>query len=83
MGGGAMVSGPSFDNERVAMYEGKTTLAGKEAALRYVYLHISSSSATYTSSPETITTSSNAAIAHTPAVIVIAMVAASGGLLFG
>lgn len=30
MGGGAMVSGPSFDNERVAMYEGKTTVAGEE-----------------------------------------------------
>lgn len=28
MGGGAMVSGPSFDKERVAMYEGKTTAAG-------------------------------------------------------
>jgi hypothetical protein len=43
MGGGALASGPSFDAERVAHYEGKTT----------------------------------------PAVIIIALVAASGGLLFG
>jgi hypothetical protein len=35
-----MVSGPSFDNERVAMYEGKTTVAGMEAAaVRYVSAH--------------------------------------------
>lgn len=43
MGGGALASGPSFDADRVAHYEGKTTAA----------------------------------------VIIIAMVAASGGLLFG
>jgi len=29
MGGGALASGPSFDADRVAHYEGKTTAAGE------------------------------------------------------